>query len=90
MSGIRLPNITHPLSCAGDMANLDAFEGTKEPENLKQVENHRNHDNRIQDAFDLGIHGDVGIHEPEEHSDNDQHANDINQRHEILFLFIHI
>ena len=27
------------------------------------------------------IHGNVGVHQPEEHSDNDQYADDKNERH---------
>lgn len=72
------------------MADLYVFKGTKKSEYLKQVDEHRNHDNRIQDAFDLCIHWDVCIYKPEEHSDNDQHANDINQRQNNSLLFIRI
>src|SRR5471032_2740938 len=88
MSGIRLRRINHPFSCPGDMADFEIFEGTKESEYLKQVDYHRDHDNRVQDIFDLGIHGNVGTYEPEEHSSNDQHADDINQRHENSLLFV--
>jgi hypothetical protein len=79
-----MPRIRHLRSGAGDMADLDVFEGTKEPDNLKQVDHHRNHNNRVQDAFDFAIHGNVGVHEPEKHSDNDQQSDDINERHEFF------
>jgi hypothetical protein len=80
-----MPRIRHRRSGAGDMADLDVFKGAQEPDNLKQVDHHRNHNNRVQDAFDFAIHGNVGVHEPEKHADNDQNSDDINERHDFFF-----
>src|ERR1700729_2841375 len=63
------------------MADLYVFERTKKSEYLKQVYHHRNHNNRIQNAFDLGIHRNVCIYEPEEYSDNNQQPDNIYKRH---------
>src|SRR5678815_3606946 len=68
-------------SGAGDVADLDTFEGAEKSEYLKQIDDHCDHNNRIQDAFDFAVHGNVSVHEPEKHSDNDQHTDDINKRH---------
>jgi hypothetical protein len=65
------------------MADFDAFEGAKESEYLEQIDHHRNHNNRVQDAFDFAVHGNVGVYQPEEYSDNDQYTDDINERHWI-------
>jgi hypothetical protein len=36
----------------------------KEPEYLEQPNNYNNHDYAVQDAFDLTLHGDEGVHKP--------------------------
>jgi hypothetical protein len=71
--------ICHPRS--GYMADFDIFECAEESEDLEQIDHHRNHGNRIQDAFDFAVHRNVGAYEPEKISDNDQHADDINETH---------
>jgi hypothetical protein len=36
----------------------------------QQPQNHHNHDNAIQNALDLALHGDKAVHQPQEQADN--------------------
>ena len=40
---------------------------------LQQPNDNYNHNNDIEDAFDFAIHWNVGIHKPENNTDNNQH-----------------
>src|SRR6185503_14805857 len=77
-----------PGSRAGDMTDLDILEGAEKSENLQQVDDHRDHNDGIQDTFDFAVHGNVVVYEPEEHSDNDQDTDDIEEGHEVVLLVI--
>jgi len=70
------------------MTDLDILEGAEKSENLQQVDDHRDHNDGIQDTFDFAVHGNVVVYQPEKDSDNDQHTDDVNERHEIALLII--
>jgi len=41
-------------------------------EHVEQPKDYHHHHHDIEDLFDLGIHGDVGVDEPEQNSDHDE------------------
>jgi hypothetical protein len=45
---------------------------------IEQPKDHHDHDHDIKDLFDLTIHRDVGVHEPQQDPDNDEGDDDCN------------
>lgn len=80
------PVLQAPLICQ-KMTDLDVFEGPPKPKCPQQVEHNRNDNNRVQDAFDFSIHGDVGVHQPKQHPDDDQNGYDVDKGHGVVFPF---
>jgi hypothetical protein len=70
------------------MAHFEIFEGAKKAEYLEQVDYHNDYNNSIQYTLNFAVHRDIGIHKPEQHSDNNQKTDDINERHDIVLLTI--
>jgi len=77
-----------PYSGAGDVTYFDVFQGAEKSENLQQVDDYRNHNDGVQDAFDFAVHGNVVVYQPEEHSDYDQDTDDVKEGHEVVLLVI--
>ena len=47
-------------------------------EYIQQPKDYHHDDHNIEDLFDLPIHGDLGVDEPEQDSDNDEGDDDCN------------
>jgi hypothetical protein len=69
-------------------ADMNAVQRTQHSENLQKPYHNSNHDNYIQDVFDLCIHRYVGVDEPKQHANHNQDDNQINEGHKNL-LFDH-
>lgn len=59
------------------LAHPYVLEGPKQAEDLKQIDDNRNHDNSIENAFNFWIHWDVSIDEPQQHTNDDQETDNI-------------
>ena len=59
-------------------------EGAKETENVEEPENDGDHDDAVENRLDGPLHGDVGVHEPEQNPDDDQDQDDVDEGHENL------
>jgi hypothetical protein len=66
----REPRLIHYLLCR--VADLDIFERTQKPKYLKQIDHDRDNHDRVQYPRDLRIHGDIGIDQPQKHTNHDQ------------------
>lgn len=54
----------------------DVAGATENTEGNQQPPHDANYDDDIEDLFDLPVHGDVGIHQPEQHADDDEGDSD--------------
>jgi hypothetical protein len=61
------------------MSNVDIGQRVDQAEDLQQPKNDRDHDDGIQDPFDLSIHRDVGVDQPQHNADDNQNENKTDQ-----------
>jgi hypothetical protein len=57
---------------------------SEKTENFQKPENHRNHDNGIQDALDLALHRDVAVDQPKQQANHGKRDNNGDKRHFIF------
>jgi hypothetical protein len=63
------------------MPYTELGEITEESENLQKPQNHCDDDDGVHDPFDLVLHGDIAINQPQQDSDDYQSENNIDKRH---------
>jgi hypothetical protein len=85
LSLLALGTLTKPVDAIrprpgsdGSVTNVNIGEEVKKPENIQQPEHYHYYDHRIQNRLNRIRHRDVGIHQPQEDSDNNQGYNDLN------------
>jgi hypothetical protein len=61
--------------------DFDVFERPQQTEDLQQVNDHCDHDDRIQQSGNFRIHWNIGIDEPQKHADDNQETHNIEQGH---------
>jgi hypothetical protein len=55
--------------------------GSHDSKCLQQPDDHRDHDDDIEQALDFAVHRDEGVDEPQQHPNNDQDKYDMDQWH---------
>ena len=55
-----------------DLRNTDVAAVIENPEGIQQPDDNTDYDNDIEDLFDLAIHRDVIVDQPEQDADHDQ------------------
>jgi hypothetical protein len=54
---------------------------------LKQPQHHSNHDDDIDNIFNLSVHRNIVVHKPEDYPDYDKYNDKIDKRHIAPFVF---
>ena len=60
-------------------ADSDVWQITQDPEHVQQPEHHAYNYYGIQNRFDCSLHRNEAVHQPKQHTDNDQHNGNLNQ-----------
>ena len=55
-----------------DLRDLDIVGMRDDAKGIQQPHHDTNHDDGVKNFFDLAVHRDVGIDQPEQHADDDQ------------------
>ena len=55
-----------------NLGDLDVAGMTEYSEGRQKPDDHADDNNDVEDLLDLGIHGNVGVHEPEQDTDDDE------------------
>jgi hypothetical protein len=72
-----------PVDAAALLADSDSGESRHQSKDLQQPDHDADHNDRVENAFDFSVHGNVGIHQPKHDADGDKNENEIYKRHEI-------
>lgn len=51
--------------------------GVDDTEAVEQPQDYDDHDHDVEDLFDRGLHGDIGVDQPEDHADDYQGNDDV-------------
>jgi hypothetical protein len=52
---------------------IQALQRINKSKGLQKPDDNSNYDNDVENVFDFSIHGDVGIHQPEDNTNNNQY-----------------
>jgi len=55
----------------------------KDPKDIQEPQNHSNHHDNIQNGLNGSLHWNEAIHQPQEHTDDDQNSQQLNERHDL-------
>jgi hypothetical protein len=77
------------------LRNFDVSAVVKYAKGKQDPDNDANHDDGVDNRFDLSVHRNIGVDEPEQYADDNQGENERNQRHRApsvgmsILLFMH-
>jgi hypothetical protein len=63
------------------MPDAELGEVPEKPKNFQEPQNHSNDNDAVQDCFDLALHGDEAIDQPQQDSDYGKGKYDVDKRH---------